>query len=726
MISLLLISVLLSSCSLVNDSVDITVPSETDAELSADPSERYYKAELFNIGVDGYQLGRVIDAENGKIAIFYNWDENNYYNYRLCKYINDSREWNQYVDLACSGKFLLSFCDIGDNRVVAGTYFGFDVYDLDTGELITQNTNLFNGTNESPLMIYRRDNGFVMVKTDSVYLVDKDYSVLTQIPFEEAGELPEDVAYFAQSGRDYLVLDAYPVMQYYEIDFEKSTISLVCSSADLDLSWNYCYRTGEYAFDNHAGIIYELDMMNKTKREIAYTDNMLIKPPLTASFDPIWYIFNEKELAVLYRNETQRSEILLFRLDKNSNLAQRTRLKVRGYRASEDIGLANAAYLYNISQDKYLILVENFDNDKYGYEDAVEAQEKKLSLLKDFVSGDAPDIFYGNDFDYDQMGRSGLVMDLADYLKDSDSINKDTISKNIYDLYFDDGHCYKLFNGYSMFGLWSDEEFSGNNDNMTIDDMSASSYSSRIFIGEDSCNIADFAIRYPIRRLIKDGEFISEDELERIIKFAIDNGDPPNSGNNRLADSSMIASKETAVYTSYISFINVYHSQKYSTKKELSFVGFPTLDGSVHVAYPDGLVAVSASTKHPEECMKFIEFMFSNEVQKAALVHNVIPTNKAIFDETLEIAQDRSKLGDDMYYCMFFSDDENGATYTREEVESYRKAVESVDTIMIMDWGLYNIIAEEVNSYYSQHKDIKEIAHSMRSRIVLYLEENYK
>ena len=68
----------------------------------------------------------------------------------------------------------------------------------------------------------------------------------------------------------------------------------------------------------------------------------------------------------------------------------------------------------------------------------------------------------------------------------------------------------------------------------------------------------------------------------------------------------------------------------------------------------------------------------------------------------------------------------NSVNYSKAGIESYRRAVESVDTMDIMDWGLYNIINEEINSRYLEKKEIKDIAHSMRSRIVLYIEENYK
>lgn len=718
----LFISIYICSCASNNGSGQTTTNEDM---ISVDPKERYYVSEVYSLGVDGYILEDILDSDDGKIAELYTYDAEQVYSYKLCLYDSSSKKWGSYIDIDNSGVILGGFCPIANDRVVASTYYGFDVFDLNTGALVGQNNDLFVLLNENLPKIFKRDNGFVIVKSDCLYLIGEDYKEESKIDLPEAGMIPFN-AYFYRDGKDYLVLEIDGCFQYYEVDFDGKTITPLCTNEDLGLGYFTVYDTGGYAFDSYKGIIYELDPSNKTKKELAYTENMLIKPILSHSFDPEWRIFGENDYVIIHHNFSRQTEVLFMVTDTEYDLSQRTRLSVRGYGAGNDVSLSYAAYLYNTSQNKYLINIENYDEDEYGYQNATEAQESRLKLLKDFTSGKAPDIFYGNGFDYDQMGRSGLVMDLSDYIKDSKNINEDMISKNIYDLYYEDGHCYKLFPGYSMYGLWSSEEFTGNNDNMTLEDLESSTYSSRIFGDEYACNIADYAIRYPIKRLIKDGEFIDETELEKIIKFAIDNGNSPSSAINYFASSSTVGSKETTVYPGYISYINVYHSEQYGMEKELRFVGFPTLNGSVHVACPFGLVAVSAGTDHPEECMKFIEFLFSDEVQKADLVNNIIPVNKAIYDEVLDIALDRSKIGDDMYYRMFFGDTENGATYTQEEVESYRRATESVDTIMIMDWGLYNIIAEEVNSYYSQHKDIKDIAHSMRSRIELYIEENYK
>ncbi len=702
---------------------------EAEETVITDPKDLYFSSEVFTLEVPEYSLSSIVKLKDKKAAIYHKWLEQNQCEYVVCTHKDGEETWDNIVSLDSNGIVLGSFCRVGENKIAATTYSGFVIFDLDTGKEVSRNDDLFVYIDGSFPQVASRDDGFVVVTSDCIYKISETGELLASVDYSADAELAEDVSFFSRNGKDYLALDNCPVMQYYEVDYDSGNVSYLCNSKELGLDFSTVYRTAGYAFDQDTGIIYELDPVSKTKKEVSYLNNMLIRPmKYAANSDPKWYILGEHEYAVYYWYSSDLSEIVLLTPDTTSNLPQRTKLAIKGYGARDDVALNYAAYKYNTSQDKFLITVENYDSKQYGYNTAVEAQESKLKLLKDFSSGNAPDIFYGNNFDYDQMGTSGLVMDLSDYLQDNQVINGNTISSNIYNLYFKDGHCYKLFPSYNMFGLWSNETFTANNTNMSLDDMSASTYSSKIFGDHYACDIADFAIRYPIRRLIDNGDFISESELEKIIRFAIDNGNAPDAENNNLASNITVADKKNSVYLSYIGNINVFLNNQTYMKDKLRFVGFPTLNGSSHVAYPAGLVAVSAGTKYPEECMKFIEILFSDEVQKAVLANNQIPAKKAIYDEVLDIAQDRSKIGNDMYYSKLFRGDEeyaNAVDCSSEDIEAYRQATESVDTVMINDWGLYNIIVEEINSYYLQKRDIKDIAHSMRARIVLYLDENY-
>ena len=59
-------------------------------------------------------------------------------------------------------------------------------------------------------------------------------------------------------------------------------------------------------------------------------------------------------------------------------------------------------------------------------------------------------------------------------------------------------------------------------------------------------------------------------------------------------------------------------------------------------------------------------------------------------------------------------------------ISDYRAMINSVDSVISYDWGLYNIICDEINSYYIQGKSKEAITQTLQSRIDLYVAENYK
>ena len=51
--------------------------------------------------------------------------------------------------------------------------------------------------------------------------------------------------------------------------------------------------------------------------------------------------------------------------------------------------------------------------------------------------------------------------------------------------------------------------------------------------------------------------------------------------------------------------------------------------------------------------------------------------------------------------------------------------VNNVDSIRTLDWGVFNIIYEEIASYEYQDKTVEEIAQAICSRLEVYVDENY-
>jgi len=85
-------------------------------------------------------------------------------------------------------------------------------------------------------------------------------------------------------------------------------------------------------------------------------------------------------------------------------------------------------------------------------------------------------------------------------------------------------------------------------------------------------------------------------------------------------------------------------------------------------------------------------------------------------------ASDHSAIAaEDYAYACYLSGEEEIST---SSAEYFYRSIESVDTVMYHDWGVVNIIKEEVSTYYSLDKPINEIAETLYSRLNLYLAEN--
>ena len=82
---------------------------------------------------------------------------------------------------------------------------------------------------------------------------------------------------------------------------------------------------------------------------------------------------------------------------------------------------------------------------------------------------------------------------------------------------------------------------------------------------------------------------------------------------------------------------------------------------------------------------------------------------------------DHSSIPDSDYaYRTYLCQDEISA----DTAEDFYKMIESVDSVLYFDWGIADIIDDEVSSYFNQNKPVDEIAESLYSRIELYLSEN--
>ena len=236
---------------------------------------------------------------------------------------------------------------------------------------------------------------------------------------------------------------------------------------------------------------------------------------------------------------------------------------------------------------------------------------------------------------------------------------------------------------------------------------------------------------HPIRKHGVSGSFTDIGNVSEALEIAVKDGVDPiqlDSGSVRLKTSG-------SQVNTLVGFVSDYTIQ--STRiGNMTFLGYPTVGGIAHNARSTGMIAISSGSKYPDECFKFIEFWCSAEAQQSAINTNKFPVVKSSFEEYLNYMKDPDSIPEDNVDMKMVASSLSGSEaagpgvrpssikFTDEMATGLRQAVESIDNLTITDFGIYNILREEIESYYNQNKPVSEIAKSLSGRLKLYVTEN--
>ena len=632
-----------------------------------------------------------------------------------------SKELNRVI-LDTQGVNISSFCYAGNDCIAgAKSVGGYLIFSLDNGSITCNETD--NGRNRMIPSVASASDGFVYVSDNQITKVDPTGQIEASIPFEcEIMEIPLRDAYFSKGNAEYVTVTEDMQMVYYSVDFDKQDFTEVAREEDFQLEWPSLYNYGGFAYDQLAGIIYELDPSSRTKAVCSYMKYIMAKP-LVGISDSQLYILDKSTYIRGVINVAGDIEIELITPDENILLSDRHELLIKGDKASFDNSLAMAAYLYNSTQDEYYVSIENYYGEEYEYETTAEANRRNLRLMQDFQSGNMPDMLYGNSFDYNYMGDNGLVKDISQYIASSNVIDTDTISDNIYDVMFSDDRCYQMFSGYQLFGLFGDRSLvSGKEDDISLlEDPLLSDTMRHRYTAYDMMSMM---LSYPLYKVSDHPELIDESEIEHMLNIAVDVGITPED----QANGNIVFNDNENTILSYIGSYRQFYNMSLARDDVLAYIGFPTVGSCAHMASPSGLVAITEGTEYPDECFAFMEFMLSDEVQRVCMLSDCIPVKKELLEEYYDYLRNPDTVPDNdvtiKYLVSSYPDNRANRLDNEEIIDSYISAIESVDGLLTFDWGLHGVVAEEVNSYYLMDKSVDSIASSLRQRIMLYLQEN--
>lgn len=686
----------------------------------------YYSSVIQTIQVNDGQMIDCFRCGDDICSIVQHYDGISF-NYELLLFSETPFEYVSKTGLDIDNA-VYSFCPVGTDLIACATYEGYKLFDKTTGELISSSDGIVDYDSDTPIVATISD-GFVYITSTAAYRFDDNGVMTASLEYDNVGCFDYNgESFIEQAGSYYLITIDNRV---YSLDFNNEELTQI-----NDLNIITSDEIGEQGLylDWRDNNIYEIGLADLSSNICTYGNHILIKPPAYTEYFERNYFFLDKEHYVFtYSYPDGLYDICYVFKDESLNIGEREKIVIKGYNAAKDDSLYHAAYLYNTSQEEYFVEIEEYGND-YGYTTAIEAQDSQMRLLHEFSSGNMPDIFYGNGFDYEYMGNAGLVIDMADYVRNSSVITRTSIIPNYYDLMLNDGHCYQLFNGYRINGLFMNKEYIDciTGDYGIFSDPRISAGMRNYYLSSD---IVDFAVRYPCRKLLEREEFLTVEDIEQLLGTAYEIGlsSLEKFGNSNVVvngdDNLVIRQTMVGSFDWYANLIECFGDQKY--------IGYPTLDNTAYTIDPNCLVAISEGSNNKDACFEFIEFLFSEDVQLAVLNQGQLPVNQTIFDEYIDKMSNPESIRPDDYtykylaYALLNSNFPSSRTIdgyhhmSDESIQDFKDMVYSVDTVNVMDWGMYNIIAEEVESYYTQGKTIPDIASSLHNRLLLYVQENY-
>lgn len=590
------------------------------------------------------------------------------------------------------------------------------VIDVNSGEILSEKPAEFGVYNFCPI-----DEGYVVQTMDSLIRYTDDGIETGRI---KTGRYYE--SFFQRDGKFYLIENLGNKLSLSEVNFDNKTVGKANEINTQSLSLSDIEIKKDLIFTDRG--VYYLDAKTRSFVPLTEWNYVDIKPGYKTALYEMNTSFGNERFGKLYEYVDNEFELIIFNKISADIYANRQRITIGGYGVNSSMAIKWAVYNFNTSQKEYRVFLDDYWNE-YGYTAMEDAQVQTAKLIKHFNEGNAPDIYFGTNFDYRYMYNAGLVTDMLPLIEKDPDFSLDDLVPSVRDTITKNGVCYQIFSSYSFngdFGLKSD--FEGKD--ITYANVDALAQIKGISLQGDSTayDIADKTIRYSLGELMdraSGDHILSLDELRDIVDYSIRNGVSSGTQISLFADMDTVHNG-TCLTCRRTWLGNLYELNEIESSLNDSFIylGFPSVYGSAHSADPDGLVAISSDSKYKDICWQFIKFMLSDEVQEIAIGQKNNPVINRIFEDHCRFAAHPESVPETeiVWKCIV-----DGKKPVPEWVISdYRAMAYSIDSVISYDWGLFTIIRDEINSYYLQNKKPDEIAKTLQSRIDLYVSENYK
>ena len=404
-----------------------------------------------------------------------------------------------------------------------------------------------------------------------------------------------------------------------------------------------------------------------------------------------------------------------------------------------DAGIMSRIVRFNKENEKYHIRM--LDYSVYNTDEDGTAGRTRLN--QDITAGNIPDIMVlDNAMPVDSYIEKGLFADLNPYMDGENGIDRSKFLNNIFEAYSRDGKLYQLVPSFYVSTMIGKMALVGEQANWNYDAFEQ-------FIGSvpQGTNVFSNTTREEVLRRFMEmagGAFVDWQngscsfDSERFVNFLQFLSTIPEEIDYSVYEDQESFNRMQAAYRNDEAFLYMATLSDFSVFKEwregvfgedITFVRFPSEQGSGSAIVPLERFAISAQAADKDAAWQFLKIFLSEEYQDSG--YGLSVSLEKLHEMAAESRQNPyyiDEQGNKVEYntSYWMGDIEIPLHPLREEdTEQIQKLLESLSCVVQTDDNIINIITEEAEAFFEGGKSAEEVAEIIQSRVQLYISESY-
>ena len=380
---------------------------------------------------------------------------------------------------------------------------------------------------------------------------------------------------------------------------------------------------------------------------------------------------------------------------------------------------------FNKYNPDYYITIKVYADMEYNTEDSQEKYKlAQQSFNNDLVSGKGADIYisYQGKLDFINLAKKGALVDLYELIDADEDISRDDFVQSVLKAMEYNGKLYTMipfFSIYTIAGKKSLLEQYDKWDFNAIYDLTSKHPDSILFMNSTQernfTTLTAYALDMFYDRETAECHFDSEQFIKLL--EVVKNGGTEYDQTADLGE--LLTGESVLLYET--SLIPWYELQllPYYFGGDMTFAGYPSKEEKSETAFSFHYEwSISEQSQHREGAWQFIKSLFDDEYQRINFEYPVIKTS---FENMIAEAK---KFNEELRVEVAKGARVYVHAMTDEEADELRAIIDNTMLTYRPDKAVYDIVLEEVQSYFAGARSVEDTVAIIQNRVKLYLEEN--